>query len=81
VRQNAAHALGDIGPAAQPAVKDLVALLNDREWQVRRAAAYALGRIGSREAEAPLKAARKDSNESVRDAAKTSLKQLKKAKG
>ena len=77
VRQNAAKALGDIGPSSIAAVGPLIGLLGDHDWQIRRAAAYALGRIGSPEAEKPLKAARKDSNESVRDAAKAALKQLK----
>jgi HEAT repeat protein len=77
VRQNAAKALGDIGPSSAAAVGPLVGLLGDQDWQVRRAAAYALGRTGSPEAEKPLKAARKDTNESVRDAAKAALKQLK----
>jgi len=77
VRQNAAKALGDLGASSTAAVGPLIMLLGDHDWQIRRAAAYALGRIGSPEAEKPLKAARKDSNENVRDAAKAALKQLK----
>jgi HEAT repeat protein len=46
-RRCAAFALGKIGPQAQPAVDDLLALLKeDRDAAVREAAAGALGRIG-----------------------------------
>ena len=47
-RHEAAMALGNCGPVARPAVKALVYLLhNDKSsWQVRKAAAYALGRCG-----------------------------------
>jgi HEAT repeat protein len=78
VRQNAAQALGNIGTAAQPAAGELSAALRDSQWQVRRAAAYALGRLGTRDVEPALKAARKDKNDAVEKAAKTSLEQIKK---
>jgi HEAT repeat protein len=46
-RERAANALGAIGPAAEPAVSDLVAeLAATEDPAVRRAAAWALGRIG-----------------------------------
>jgi len=80
VRLSAATAIGMIGPPAPDAVPPLVGLLKDREWQVRRAAATALGRLRDKSAEEPLKAARKDTNRSVKDAAKRSLDQLKKVK-
>jgi HEAT repeat protein len=78
VRQNAATSLGNIGTAAQPAAAELSAALRDSQWQVRRAAAYALGRLGTRDVEPALKAARKDKNDAVEKAAKTSLEQIKK---
>jgi HEAT repeat protein len=59
-------------------VTGLIAALSDREWPVRRAAAEALGRLGTREPESALKAARKDKNPSVRRAAKASLDRIKK---
>jgi HEAT repeat protein len=78
VRQFAAYALGYIGKASAPAVPALVKALHDPEWQVRRGAAFALGRTGSKDAEKPLKDARSDKVEGVRDAAKQGLKDLKK---
>ena len=80
VRQNAAQALGYIGPGAESAAPALVAALQDKESPVRRSAAFALGKVGSLDAEEPLKAARKDEVESVRNAAKQALKDLKKFK-
>ena len=80
VRQNAAQALGYIGPGAKGAAPALVAALQDKEWPVRRSAAFALGKVGSLDAEEPLKAARRDQVESVRNAAKQALKDLKKFK-
>jgi HEAT repeat protein len=78
VRRSAARALGDIGPASKPAVSALGKALKDAEAPVRQSAAYALGRIGDPAAKAPLEAARKDTNEGVKRAAKDALKQLKK---
>jgi HEAT repeat protein len=78
VRRSAARSLGDIGPAARAAGPALVKTLQDRDWQVRQAAAYALGRVGSPEARPALEAAKKDTNENVKRAAKTALKALKK---
>jgi len=80
VRQSAATSIGQVGPPAPEAVPPLVGLLKDREWQVRRAAAVSLGRLQDKSAEEPLKAARKDTNKNVKDAAKRSLDQLKKVK-
>ena len=57
-----------------------MAALQDKESAVRRSAAFALGKVGSLEAEAPLKVARKDQVEAVRDAAKMALNDLKKLK-
>jgi HEAT repeat protein len=80
VRHNAAQALGYIGPGARSAAPALLVALQDKEWPVRRSAAFALGKVGSLEAEAPLKAARKDKVEAVRNAAKQALNDLKKLK-
>jgi HEAT repeat protein len=47
VRQHSVMALGQIGPeAAKTAVPDLTSALSDSEYNVRRAAADALGRFG-----------------------------------
>jgi HEAT repeat protein len=45
-RQNAAIELAKAGPAAAPAVQDLIPLLKDPDPLVRRLSAYALGEIG-----------------------------------
>ena len=45
---------------------------------MRRAAAYALGRLGTRDVEAALKEARKDKQEAVENAARASLERIKK---
>ena len=78
VRRCAAQALGDIGPASASAAGALTAVLKDADWQVRRAAAYSLGRLGTRDVEPALKAAKDDSQEAVRKAAKASLERIKK---
>jgi HEAT repeat protein len=78
VRRSAARSLGDIGPGSQPAVGALGKTLKDADAQVRQAAAYALGRIGDPSAKPFLEAAKKDTNEGVKRAAKDSLKALKK---
>lgn len=78
VRRCAARALGDIGRASKPAVAALGKTLKDGDAQVRQAAAYALGRIGDPGAKPFLEAAKKDTNEGVKRAAKDALKALKK---
>ena len=45
--QNAALALGQIGPDARDAVPALNEALGDSQWAVRRQAALALGRMGA----------------------------------
>jgi hypothetical protein len=47
VRAEAARALAPLGQAAEPALDDLVQLLVDTNDEVRVAAAYALGRLGT----------------------------------
>ena len=78
VRRCAARSLGDIGKASKPAVAALGKTLKDQDAQVRQAAAYALGRIGDPAAKPYLEAAKKDTNEGVKHAAKDALKALKK---
>jgi len=79
VRRTAARSLGDIGRPAKPAVGALGKSLKDADPQVRQASAYALGRIGDPAGKPFLEAAKKDSNESVKKAAKDALKALKKS--
>ncbi len=78
VRRSAARSLGDIGRSAKAAVPALGKALQDKDATVRQAAAYALGRIGDPAAKPFLEAAKKDSNEGVKRAAKDALKALKK---
>ena len=78
VRRCAARSLGDIGKASKPAVKALGKTLKDNDAAVRQASAYALGRIGDPAAKPFLEAAKKDTNEGVKRAAKDALKALKK---
>jgi HEAT repeat protein len=78
VRHAAARSLGDIGKASKPAVKALAKTLKDPDASVRQASAYALGRIGDPSAKPYLDAAKKDTNEGVKRAAKDALKALKK---
>jgi HEAT repeat protein len=78
VRRSAARSLGDLGAASRPAVAPLGKCLKDPDAGVRQAAAYALGRIGDPAAKPLLEAAKKDTNEGVKRAAKDALKALKK---
>jgi HEAT repeat protein len=78
VRRCAARSLGDIGKASKPAVPALGKTLKDPDAPVRQASAYALGRIGDPAAKPFLEAAKKDTNEDVKRAAKDALKALKK---
>ena len=63
VRQNAALALGQIGPDARDAVPALKEALGDSEWTVRRHAAIALGHIGP---DAPRRSLRSTSSAEAR---------------
>lgn len=78
VRRNAATSLGQMGAAAVDAVPAIVPALGEASWETRKAAATALGAIGDPSAEKPLKAARKDPNDKVREAAKRALRRLRK---
>lgn len=72
-RQAAAEALASVGKSAVPA---LLKSLDHADWQVRAAAVFALGQIGSEASEAKArlqKIAAKDENSSVRDAAAFAL--------
>ena len=78
VRQQAALALGKIGPAAKEGVSALAVALDDGEWPVRRQAAIALGEIGpdAKLAKPVLQKRTKDDNALVRKAAEEALKRL-----
>jgi len=80
VRRNALTSLGQMGRAAAEAVPAIVPTLGEASWETRKAAATALGAIGDPSAEKPLKAARKDPNDKVREAAKRALGQLRKTR-
>ena len=54
VARNAARALGKLGAAAQGAIADLLATLEDPDDGLREAAARALGELGARQAVAPI---------------------------
>ncbi|MCK6509003.1 HEAT repeat domain-containing protein [Myxococcota bacterium] len=45
-RANAAYTLGLFGPAASPALQDLIRATHAAQWQIRRTSAWALGKIG-----------------------------------
>lgn len=76
VRVNAATSLGLMGTKAKPAVPTLIAALQDKHKRVRRASAQALGKIGAREAIAPLKLRLRDSDKWVAHSASVALKKL-----
>jgi HEAT repeat protein len=78
VREEAARALGRIGPRARDAVPDLMHALQRDEAAVRRQAARALGRLGPEAALAApaLRAALEDAEEPVREEAKKALETL-----
>jgi HEAT repeat protein len=79
VRQNAALALGQIGPDARAAVPALGEALGDSEWAVRRQAALALGHIGvhAHPAIPALQKLSRDPDPLVRKAAQQALKQIR----
>ena len=78
VREEAARALGRIGPSARAAVPDLMHALRRDDPPVRRQAARALGRLGSEAALAipALKEALRDAEESVQAEAGKALESL-----
>lgn len=79
VREHAAEALGDMGPAASTTVPALMAALQDKYMKVRRDAARSLGQIGpAAQAALPaLKAlAKDDPEEMVRQEAAGAIKRL-----
>jgi HEAT repeat protein len=76
VRTQAANALGRLGPAAQPAARDLLALLRDDGPGVRAKAIRALGRLGLVPPEVTRElrvVAAGDPDEAVRTAARRAL--------
>src|SRR5262249_29905417 len=81
VRVRAAKALGEIGPAAAPAIPDLAELLRDEDVSVRLAAVTALGEIGpaAKEAVPILIEALQDADAEISAAAVTALGQLREA--
>ena len=78
VREHAAEAAGDIGPAAKDAVPALTKAMSDADHKVRRDAVRSLGQIGAaaKPALAKVKELRKDPEEIVRDAATKSARQI-----
>ncbi|MBI2094809.1 MAG: HEAT repeat domain-containing protein, partial [Candidatus Omnitrophica bacterium] len=78
VRQSAAWALGQIGPAAHAAIPSLIAVLGSKNPSVRQSAAWALGQIGpAAQAAIPsLIAALGSKNPSVRQNAAWALGQI-----
>lgn len=83
VRAFAAQKLGDIGPAAQGAVPELLKALEDKVPDVRAEAARALGRVGGDSSlQARLTSVeQKDSASRVREEAKQSVARLKEPSG
>jgi len=78
VRARAAAALGSIGAAAASAVPTLIALLkSDKEAEVKRQIATALGYMGDRSALAALHVAAADNDPYLSSAARDSIKKLK----
>lgn len=76
VRAEAAASIGAYRDAAAlPALEQMV--VHDADAQARRNAAWALGRIGSSEAQAALQTASQDASPLVRGVAKASLAQLR----
>src|SRR5205823_4227922 len=79
VRRLAALALGEIGPAARPAIPSLIkALRADKDYRVRFHAAEALGRMGpeAKVAIPALREALKDDRPEVSNAAAETLKKI-----
>jgi hypothetical protein len=75
-RAHAAFWLGEMGPGAESAVPALIQNLRHENVWVRRAAAKALGKIGSPRAVTPLIAALKDQNRFVVNSVVIALKKI-----
>lgn len=76
VAESATIALGWIGPAAAEAKLEVLEALRHREAQVRKAAAFALGRWGGKDVAFQLKEASRDPDADVAKEAKKALKQI-----
>jgi HEAT repeat protein len=79
VREHAAEALGDLGPAAAKAVDPLIATLKDPYFKARRDAARSLGQIGpAAKAAVPTleQLAKDDPQAIVREAATLAVKKI-----
>ena len=75
-RREAVIALAGIGPAAKSAVPELITLMDDKEFPNRGAAAFALGKIGSKDAAEPLKKSLEATDPMLRLASVWALLQL-----
>jgi HEAT repeat protein len=73
IRWTATNALGQIGPAAVPGLREA---LRDEDWKVRRSAAEALWAMGEPEAVPDLIEALVDKNDVVRQAVQSALKAM-----
>ena len=78
VRAWAAHALGEMGPGAAPAIPALVRLLGDKEEGPRNTGCLALGRIGrvAKEALPALREALQDPSRDVRGFARQAIEEI-----
>src|SRR5262249_41699743 len=78
VREHAAEAMGDIGPAAAAGVPALVKALKDPEPNVRRDAVRSLGQIGpaAKHAIEDVRKATEDADSNVRIAAVRAVRQI-----
>ena len=74
MRYEAARAAGEI--ALRSAVGDLIALLNDRDGEVRQMAIWALGQVGGPQARRALEVCQTSPDEAMRDAADEALGEL-----
>ena len=78
--EHAVEVLGEMGPAAAPAVDRLIEALDEPDYEDQIAATYALARIGAPAAKAEdrLRELLEDDQPQLREAAKTALETLSK---
>jgi len=74
MRYEAARAAGEI--ALRPAVDRLIALLNDRDSEVRQMAIWALGQVGGSRARRALEVCQSSPDEATREAAEEAMNEL-----